>query len=439
MAATLSSDEMKGIIEDANLRTVREMADEDGIVPVMMPETDEDGNPIPDDRPQRNVLVVACGDGGCNIGTAIVCAVPDDAYVIAVNSSDRNLKTETLAHCKIYLDQMNPEEEEASRVRVDGTGKDRSISKDLFRNKYRLLIEAINEAVNVRGNFDYAMVINTTDGGTGSGMGPMAAKLIHDNISDLGVIVVGVYPDVQNDAQSMFNALDWQKEVVKIGLPYFILDNSLPIPPANLTPNSTVRWVHNEVNRCAADLVAIIAGRDYDNTTISIIDNANLRKLVEIGDRMVAVTSKARPTAGQTLDSYLDNILAKCCQPLPAKIKGIGLWVKAPADILQQLDVHLSEFQLKYGQAQLKFNHIQESSDGSIAVSILLSGCNEATDQLSAIRHRYDDIMADEKDNRSRIDDLVTGLVNPTGSVAIRRARSPEASKDKIDASALEI
>ena len=47
--------------------------------------------------------------------------------------------------------------------------------------------------------------------------------------------------------------------------------------------------------------------------------------------------------------------------------------------------------------------------------------------------------MADEKDNRSRIDDLVTGLVNPTGSVAIRRARSPEASKDKIDASALEI
>ena len=94
MAATLSSDEMKGIIEDANLRTVREMADEDGIVPVMMPETDEDGNPIPDDRPQRNVLVVACGDGGCNIGTAIVCAVPDDAYVIAVNSSDRNLKTD---------------------------------------------------------------------------------------------------------------------------------------------------------------------------------------------------------------------------------------------------------------------------------------------------------------------------------------------------------
>src|SRR5699024_12644982 len=40
----------------------------------------------------RKLIVVGCGDGGCNIASAIANRIPDETFTIAYNTSDRNIQ-----------------------------------------------------------------------------------------------------------------------------------------------------------------------------------------------------------------------------------------------------------------------------------------------------------------------------------------------------------
>lgn len=345
----------------------------------------------------RKLLIVGCGDGGCNIGNAISAAIPDESYFVAYNTSTRGMP-------EIHANKLILPRDE------DGAGKIREFSKDVFKkNSYKILLDTVAKVVETEGEFAYIVITTTTDGGTGSGISPMAAKLFSDNIQ-VPVLVLGVYPSIQEDPTAQFNALQWQAEMNKIGVPYFVLDNNQPM-------NSVE--THKLVNGEAALLMSLLAGCEYGNSNISMIDNRNLYMLLihvnNGGGRIVGAVSTTRPASDQTLDDYIDGLLKKNYQPLPSDCRGIGVFVKGPKEFIGKVSTDLPDLQAKYGTAMIKFAHIEEADE--VKVGILMTGCSEAADRLTAIKGRYDDAMRDQSKKKSVVSDLMADADNPMGVV----------------------
>ena len=308
----------------------------------------------------------------------------------------------------------------------DGAGKVREFSKDVFKkNSYKILLDSVINAVNNEGEFAYIIVCTTTDGGTGSGISPMTAKLINDNV-ELPVIVLGVYPSKNEDPTAQFNALQWQTEMNKVGVPYFVLDNDKP-------DTDNVVDAHEAVNSYAATLMSLLAGKEFGNSDISMIDNRNLYMLLaHVGDggRIVGAVSTNRLASAQTLDDYVDQMLQKNLQPLPSDCRGIGVFVKGPNELISKVDTSMSGLQAKYGTAMIKFAHIEESEETKIA--ILMTGCTEASGRLTEIKNRYDDAMMAQTKRTSVLSDLMSDATNPMGAVA-GKSIGDEANLDALE------
>jgi len=348
----------------------------------------------------RKLVIVGCGDGGCKIATEISNHCGDDVCVVAYNTTTRTME-EMKASYKVLPKGL------------DGHGKQRGDSKEAFKNPahaiHTVLLNHVKEAIRSLGDVGYILVTSTTDGGTGSGVSPMVAKLLADE-TDIPTILLGVYPSADEDATAQFNAVQWQQEVEKIQVPHILLDN-------NTVGNNDAG--HQIINTYAARIASLIAGREFGNTTISIIDDRNLSMLLNrIGDRMVIAVEDVRPTSQQSLDDCVADLIDRCHQPAPGGVRGIGVFVKGPMELLNRMDTSLPGIQAKYGSAVLKFAHLEESSETRIAV--ILSGCFEATDRIAMMRAKWDDVMAGQRRHESTVNDVISGMTNPLDGTARR-------------------
>lgn len=358
---------------------------------------------VPDSDFIRNILVIGCGDGGAHIAATCNEHDSENNWVVLYNTLRDTLLT-LPARYRLFIEDDN----EAKRIQ--GTGKDRDLSKQLFKDVYQSVIDTINIGLEEKKQFNYAVICTTADGGTGSGMSVVLAKLIQANY-DIPVIILGVYPAMGGDAQGYSNALMWTKDVVDSGIPYIILDNDRP----DVTDINEAQEI---VNNMAAKAVCVLNGAMYNTTNIKQIDTQNLLRLTHgIGGRLVIVSSDQRPTTGQTLDDYIGNLIKESCQPDPIGCSGIGLWIKGPKELRESMNIRIPEIQKKFGMAELKFDHIEDSS--LISISAIFTGCHEPSAREAEIRHGYDDIMDARKTATSTINDYTSGI--KTGSNTVVR------------------
>lgn len=380
----------------------------------------------PVDTTTRKVLVIGCGGGGCNISTIITERVPMDVYTIAYDTSVHNMDRNVTANKKGHVDGQ------------DGAGKSRDFSKKIFKDgTYKTLIDYVNAGIDALGNVDYILITTTADGGTGSGMSVVMAKFLKDNY-DIPVIVLGVYPVMTNDAQSQYNAMEWQTELTKVGIPHFILDNDIAGKQSTEVDDAKLAEIYRKVNEQAARIGGLLTGTNFGPSTIGMIDRRNLLMLtMKYGGRMVATSDTTRPAAGQTLDDYIEQMLQKSCQPLPYGVSGIGVWVKGSKEMLGQMDTSLPQLQKKYGEAILKFAHVEESSETEIG--IIMTGCDECRDRLMGMRHRYDDIMSSKAKKESCTNDLMAGIANPMGGDVGGMFKGAGSNDGELDTSALDL
>lgn len=357
----------------------------------------------------RKLLIVGTGDGGCNIASAIRQAVPS-CLAITYNTSNKgmdNIKTDMM---------IIPNAE-------DGSGKERSYSQEVFKAKpYDNLLRGAQE-LDDKYDLDYVIVTSTADGGTGGGVSPMVAKLLSDNL-DVPVIILGVYPAISEDAVAQQNAILWQKDVEKTKLPYMIFDNE--------GPNKLE--MHAAVNASVVQAVRIIAGEPFGETNLSSIDNRDMYMLLShLGGRIVVASSYARPSVNQSLDSYLISMLnpTNTHQPLPANLRGIGLFLKGPKSFLDTVNTSLSGICEHYGEAALKYTHMEESD--SFMLAIIMSGNMEPANRIMIMRQRYDEICAGMKsESDSVLDNALGGMDNLIGTPR-KKTRPAEADLSALD------
>lgn len=359
---------------------------------------------------RRNLMVIGCGDGGSMVAQEIRASVPE-TYAICYNTS--GAATDGL---RVDI-TIVPEAE-------DGSGKVRDYSKEVFKQgSYKHLLGNVQAALEKRPDIDYIFVITTADGGTGSGVSPMVAKFISDN-TEVPVIIIGIYPNLMEDAIAQYNTMNWQSEVEKIGLPYMIFDNNIN---GKLKP-----VIHRLINKEIATMLKVITGDYYGNTDISMIDSRDMYMLLQhTGKRIFIETDTTRPRTGETLDEYIDAMINDAYQPKPDNVKGLGIFVKGPKQMLDTLDTSVSTIRNTYGNAAVQYTHVEESDN--IQISVIMTGCSEPVDRLYTIRSRYDDIMAAQKADSSVLNDITSGLDNPFGTVKTKHLDKAEPDLSALD------
>lgn len=203
-------------------------------------------------------VIVSMGQGGARIGATLAASLPNHPIMIAVNTSDQDLK------------QVNIPEEFKFKIggdNADGAGKNRNKAKAYFKNFAATNIynnETLDALTTFLGYYEEVLfhptqqtIIITTfsaDGGTGSGLGPlMTASLssymnscksfrigkteynIDDTLNEIPKpVVIGLTSRCALDAgaTNLQNTVECFSDIqtfVNKGLGnYFIADNNLP-------------------------------------------------------------------------------------------------------------------------------------------------------------------------------------------------------------------
>lgn len=350
------------------------------------------GGSIMNNSAKRNLLVIGTGNGGCNIAATIKRKYPDNIGLILYNTSQKGLRDiSDVADRSIII------------ADADGSGKDRSLSKELFkRGAYKNAIEEINQ-VSANKQFDYILICTTTDGGTGGGISPIMAKLIRDNV-DIPVMILGVFPSTLEDAVAQYNSIEWFNEVRKSEVPYIIFDN-----------DGYNKMQHGEINDIIANHVGVIVGEYFSDSEVSQIDNQDISNVLNDGGHICVYL-------GDHPEASMEELIKKSHQPEAEMAYSCAVFMKGPESVIRNNDASRVR---EYFGSKVSFNHLEISNRTKIGV--IISGCNPPEKRLRVMKDQYDRMMATTSDND--IDSFTTFSVeNPMKAKSARHTEKKSAS-----------
>ena len=348
---------------------------------------------------ERQITIIGTGDGGANIASKIKEDV--GLKTIIYNTSKRSIVD------RLSMDKfIHPGGE-------DGSGKVRSYSKDVFKSGAHKTLEGILKE-NPESKWAYNIIISTTDGGTGGGVSPNVAKYA-EAVTGKPTIIVGVYPTLNEDARSQFNALSWQADVEKTELPYMAFDNNSFASESNM-----VR--HEKINAEVSRAIHVFSGKLYGES--DSLDNQDFAKLISRGGRICIYSSDRDLRVNESLDNYIFEMISTSSQPIPVEPEAYGLFVKGPKEMLENLDTNMTEVFHKFGGTSRDI-HLEESND--VCISLIITGCGPASNRLKTIKKRYDDLMSPKKSTQPSVNTLLDGLQDPSQVKGLRVSTEDDA------------
>ncbi len=159
-----------------------------------------------------SILNISFGQGAGNIGQLME---QQGILNLAINTSKQDLDTLNVKHKYLIKNGQ-------------GCGKDRSKSKKLVINDFENILSVINNILDSNTPIKHIFVGFTMGGGSGSGGGPMLAKLIANEYSNINVCVYAVIPSKSEPFKAQYNACECYRELIKIENlgSMFFLDNN---------------------------------------------------------------------------------------------------------------------------------------------------------------------------------------------------------------------
>lgn len=160
---------------------------------------------------KNSILNISFGQGAGNIGQLME---QQGILNLAINTSKQDLDTLNVKHKYLIKNGQ-------------GCGKDRSKSKKLVINDFENILSVINNILDST-TIKHIFVGFTMGGGSGSGGGPMLAKLIANEYSNINVCVYAVIPSKSEPFKAQYNACECYRELIKIENlgSMFFLDNN---------------------------------------------------------------------------------------------------------------------------------------------------------------------------------------------------------------------
>lgn len=161
---------------------------------------------------KNSILNISFGQGAGNIGQLME---QQGILNLAINTSKQDLDTLNVKHKYLIKNGQ-------------GCGKDRNKSKKLVVNDFENILAVINNILDTNNTIKHIFIGFTMGGGSGSGGGPMLAKLIANEYSNINVCIYTVIPSKNEPFKAQYNACECYRELIKIENlgSMFFLDNN---------------------------------------------------------------------------------------------------------------------------------------------------------------------------------------------------------------------
>ena len=322
------------------------------------------------DEPHKingHVLVIGVGQGG---GKATHLATHAQFTTMAVNTAPEDMTNIDVDYTFIVRN-------------AHGSGKEPRRAKQKFIEDSDRFLEEFEP---ILGDKKTVIVVHTSNGGTGAGIGPMVSKFIKDNYPDVNVFVFTLLGDIKEDVHTQENAVGVIEELDKTNVNYVVFDNGK-------SSGASVDELYDKVNKDALAAMRFIAKEYFIPTERQNIDLIDTQKLYMDNTRMVIVSGKFNRRVSGSCDyeqQIVDAINASVqIGPCGSAVSAYGILINVEESMYSELDENFRKFQEIVGEPYEFFKQLQTRQDKEGPdFTICITGLDPIADRYKLINQR---------------------------------------------------
>lgn len=360
--------------------------------------------------------IIGIGNAGNQV--AALGLSTKDIPALAINASEKDLDTIQIKMDAIIFGDSA------------GSGKDRSIAKGFVKNNIKDLIkdESFKKFMDT---VDIVFVVNSTGGGTGSGMGPILTDILrqyYKKDENKIFINVGILPTLGESVGAQRNTIEYLKEMSDLGGPYMLFDNE---KRAYLPTNKQM----SEINKEIVTMISTIRGDHSHSSPYGMIDDKDMRKIISVPGLMFmdVLTEIYEDSVGpeESLDGILlDHAVKGSCMVNSDMddhiVKRMGFIAYLTKGLNDRFNENLPSIRKFFGEPVEDFKHFAENTDSDKlnTLALIMSGLSIPDHRIKVIINRIERV--EEELRKTKTSSLLDTAVNKLGDY--------EATKDSNDA-----
>ena len=265
--------------------------------------------------------------------------------------------------------------------KVKGTGKERDIAR-------KIAIEYLDSIGNNKvdafvEDADLVCVVNSTEGGTGSGSSSVLYKYLL-NVSNKNVMGF-VFTGFEEDGRGLKNTVEYFKDLdEKIALQ--IISNRKFLPLLGKNKLRAEKMANEEFVR----RLAIVSGREMMESAQNI-DRTDLLKIVTTPGYLMTeyLELDPQPQNMSQFSRLLEDMIAESKSlPTNATAKRIGVIIDCPQELEKAIDFSFTAVVNAYGTPYELFTHVQDSGD-TPCICVLTAGMDMPLGEVQTIYRNF--------------------------------------------------
>ena len=323
------------------------------------------------------IAVIGVGNGGSQSAiSAVVRGIP----AMVVNTSEKDMNDALIGqNIKGYVIGDGR-----------GSGKDRDNAMTLLKSNGKAGLQNLLENPYLREIVepaDIVFVTFSTGGGTGSGIGPTIANLIHRAYAQKVVIPFGILPKNAESVMAQANTIACVDDITKLGTPYMLADLSF-------YENESQELAFDKIGRYMADTMCVIRGDYLRLSTAGMADERDMLTVISepgymVVERVDGITDSM--LAGKTLQGYLVDSL-KSSPACRIQKDGLLQYDMVIANVNSAVDDPVkagdySELNAFIGEPKASYsNFAVDDTISEFEVACIISGCSIPMDRFASAK-----------------------------------------------------
>lgn len=366
------------------------------------------------------VGVIGIGNAGNQV--AALALSKKEIPALAINASEKDLDT-----LSIKMDQI---------VFGDsaGSGKDRSIAKGFVKSNIKDLFKE-EDFKKFMEKTDIVFVVNSTGGGTGSGMGPILTDILRSYYAkdDNKVFVnVAIFPTLGESVGAQRNTIEYLKELSDLGGSYMLFDNEAK---ADLPTNKQMKVINEEI----VEMISIIRGDLSHSSPYGMIDDKDMRKIISMPGMITMDLLKGiyEDSVTDNIDKLmLDHITTESCMVKPDNdhiVKRMGFIAYLTAELHDKFNENLPAIREHFGEPTEDFKHFAENSESDKlnSVGLLMSGLSIPDNRIKTMINRIEKV--EEELRKTKKSNTLSNALNKIGDYESTKESKKEVEDFDMD------
>ena len=327
------------------------------------------------------VGIIGIGNAGNQV--AALALEKKQIPALAINASEKDLDTLSVKMNQIVFGDSA------------GSGKDRSIAKGFVKNNIKDLFREA-DFKSFMEEVDIVFVVNSTGGGTGSGMGPILTDILRGYYAkdeNKVFINIGILPTLGESVGAQRNTIEYLKEMSELGGSFMLFDNETR---SNLATNKQMDIINMEI----VNMISIIRGDMSHSSPYGMIDDKDMRKIVSMPGMifMDVLTSIFEDTVTEDIDQLmLKHIAQESCMTKVDNdkiVKRLGFIVYLTSELHERFNENLPAIREQFGEPIEDFKHFAENteSDKLNSVALIMSGLSIPDNRIRSMINRIEKV-----------------------------------------------